>query len=102
MNVARSPQKYVNIFFSQSQIFHLSPPIFDMTVEARCQVHRGKINGSILCLTGFYISGSNSPLMMMPRERNNEAVMRMAKYCEGQSCFIGSGWWVAVMNNCEL
>lgn len=63
MNVATSawsPQKYVNIFFSKSQIFHPSPPIFDMAVEVRCKVHRVKINESILCLTGFYISGWNS------------------------------------------
>lgn len=63
MNVAtsaRSPQKYVNIFFSKSQIFHLSPPIFDMAVEVWCQVHRVKINESILCLTGFCIFGPNS------------------------------------------
>ncbi len=49
----RSLQKYVNIFFSKCQIFNPAPPISDMTVEVWCQVY--KINGSILCLTDFYI-----------------------------------------------
>lgn len=57
---AGSRQKYVNIFFSKGQIFNLSPPIFDMTVEVWCQVYTVKINESILCLTGFYTAGSNS------------------------------------------
>lgn len=56
----RSPQKYVNIFFSKGQIFNLSPPIFDMTVEVWCQVYTVKINESILCLTAFAFFESKS------------------------------------------
>lgn len=54
---ARSPQKYVNIFFSRCQTFSLSPPIFDMTVGVRCEVYTVKINESMLCLTGFTFLG---------------------------------------------
>lgn len=54
---ARSPQKYVNIFFSRCQTFNLSPPIFDITVEVRCEVYTVKINESTLCLTGFTFLG---------------------------------------------
>lgn len=57
---ARSREKYVNIFLSKGQIFNLSTPIFDMTVELRCQVYTVKINESIPCLTSLCVFGSDS------------------------------------------
>lgn len=96
---APSLQKYVNIFFSKGQIFNLSPPTFDMTVEVWCQVYTVKINESMLCLTGFYTAGSHS---VRGQHRYNEPVMRRTKYSQCQNCFVRAWWWVAAVNDSEL
>lgn len=57
---ARSPQKYVNIFFSRCQTFSLSPPIFSYDSWGTVWSLHSKDKWKHALFDRFYIFGSNS------------------------------------------